>query len=109
MASAQENAEMVLNHLGCVVRYHDIAKGLPTPEDLAGIRGLITWFTDEQLPGAEAYCRWLLAQLQAGTRLVMLGRKCATRHRRAWAYSIKVARNSLSEIRSVMLSPLPVR
>ena len=66
------NAEMVLNHLGCVVRYHDVAKGLPDLATLADIRGILTWFRDDQMEGAEAYCRWLLQAVRAGHRLVIL-------------------------------------
>lgn len=66
-------AEMVLNHLGLIVRYHDLSEGLPPPEKLEGVRGVLTWFHDDALTGASAYWRWALEQLQAGRRFVILG------------------------------------
>ncbi|MBI4575541.1 MAG: endo alpha-1,4 polygalactosaminidase [Planctomycetes bacterium] len=66
-------AEMALNHLGCTVRWHDVAGGLPPDEALAGVRGVLTWFFDDRMGGAEAYCRWLRARLREDLRVLVLG------------------------------------
>lgn len=62
-------AEMPLNHLGYVVTYHDLARGLP-PEELAG--RIVTWFADT-VPDEPGYAAWIAQQLDQGARIVMLG------------------------------------
>ena len=85
--TAQDNneihnqAEMVLNHLGLMVRYHDIHKGLPPPEKLRGVRGILTWFQDDQMKGAQAYGAWVKEQCFNGLRYVMLEQYGAMRER----------------------------
>lgn len=63
---------MVLNYLGLEVKYYDIAKGVPAPDALEGVRGVLTWFDDEKMPRAEAYCHWAAEQIQQGRRYVIL-------------------------------------
>lgn len=70
--------DMPLGHLGLVVRYHDIRRGLPPPEATAAVRGVVTWFAAESLPDPRAYLAWLegLAAGNAGGRhtpLVVIG------------------------------------
>ncbi|OGW81390.1 MAG: hypothetical protein A2Z83_02050 [Omnitrophica bacterium GWA2_52_8] len=65
------NAEMVLNHLGFRVIYHDLSKGLPVIEHLEEVAAIFSWLRDDELPGAEAYVRWLLAQMRAGKKLIV--------------------------------------
>jgi len=68
------NAEMPLNYLGLRVRYHDISKGeFPSEESLSDVLGIVTWFTDDSVPGAVEYCRWLAARIRKGTKYVMFG------------------------------------
>lgn len=52
-------AEMPLNHLGLVVRYHDLRRGLPAAASLHGVRGVVTWFTDDAMPDPAGYLQWL--------------------------------------------------
>ncbi|HQZ37475.1 MAG TPA: hypothetical protein PLH72_00445 [Vicinamibacterales bacterium] len=66
-------AEMPLNHLGLVVKYHDIRTGLPTPEALRGVRGVITWFVDDAMPNPRAYLRWVDTLSRGGVPLVVMG------------------------------------
>ena len=47
--------DMPLNHLGLVVRYHDIAKGLPDPASLADVRG-VGYFLRRRSPGFPGLC-----------------------------------------------------
>jgi hypothetical protein len=66
-------AEMPLNHLGLVVRYHDIQKGLPSSEDLKGVRGVLSWFQSEKMPYPIKYIEWAAGIIDRGIRLVMFG------------------------------------
>jgi hypothetical protein len=66
-------AEMPLNHLGLVVKYHDIQKGMPSSEDLRGVRGVFTWFQSEKMPNPSKYIEWATETIDQGIRLVMFG------------------------------------
>ena len=66
-------AEMPLNHLGLVVRYHDVRSGLPGAEALEAVRGVITWFTSDAMPNPRAYLRWIETLAQSGKPLVVMG------------------------------------
>jgi polysaccharide biosynthesis protein PelA len=68
-----EFVEMPLNHLGLVVRYHDIRQGFPSMDRLADVRGVLTWFTADAMPDPQAYLRWLDAVARSGRRLVVIG------------------------------------
>jgi hypothetical protein len=62
-----------LQGLGCAVDYLDVRHGLPREPD--GRRsGIVTWFSDDELPEALGYPRWLARQIEAGSRVVMFGR-----------------------------------
>ena len=64
-------AEMPLNHLGLIVRYHDINKPLPTMAEMKGVRGILTWFQNDQMPDPENYVRWAVQAMGRGIRLVV--------------------------------------
>ena len=67
-------AEMPLNHLGLMVRYHDITQGLPAEAALEGVRGVLTWFRSERVmedPGA--YLQWATDVAETGRRFVIFG------------------------------------
>lgn len=66
-------AEMPLNYLGLVVRYHDIRKGLPPLSQLGDVRGVLTWFASDALPAPLDYLRWLREVSQSGKRVVIVG------------------------------------
>jgi len=63
---------MALNYLGLQVKYHDIASGIPSRDALEDVRGILTWFDDEKMPHAEAYCRWAAEQIRENKRYVIL-------------------------------------
>jgi polysaccharide biosynthesis protein PelA len=65
-------AEMPLNHLGFIVEYRDVNQPLPTVDELARYRGIITWFV-EPLADPHAYVSWLEPATATGLRYVMLG------------------------------------
>jgi hypothetical protein len=63
-----------LQALGCAVDYLDVRRGLPGDAPSARRAGIVTWFTDDDLPEALGYPRWLVRQLEAGSRVAMFGR-----------------------------------
>lgn len=63
-------AEMPLNYFGFVVEYWDVSKGLPDDNRLAGVRGIVTWFTSPQRPELFA---WLRQAMARGIRIAVLG------------------------------------
>jgi hypothetical protein len=63
-----------LQTLGCAVDYVDVRRGLPGASPSAPRAGIVTWFTDDDLPGDLKYPRWLARQLDAGSRVAMFGR-----------------------------------
>src|SRR5438270_749174 len=67
-------AALPIEYLGCAADYLDIRRGLPR-EPLAGrYAGIVTWFTDDELPDELGYPRWLAEQMDAGIRVAILGR-----------------------------------
>ncbi len=65
-------AEMPLNHLGLVVRYHDINEPLPSPQSMPDLRGVLVWDAlnmEDPLP----FIRWAGEVLDAGKRLIVVG------------------------------------
>jgi hypothetical protein len=67
-------AELPLNHLGLVVRYHDVRQPLPAPSSLGDVRGVLTWFQSEAVfPDPARYAQWAQAVVAAGKRFVVLG------------------------------------
>ncbi|MBN2090790.1 DUF2194 domain-containing protein [candidate division KSB1 bacterium] len=67
------NLEIVLNHLGLVLTYHDIQNGLPAPEKMEKYRGIISWFYNPVHPNPVAYAQWLTQQIRQGRKVVILG------------------------------------
>ena len=65
-------AELPLNHLGFIVRFHDMRTRLPDPAVIERYRGVLTWFTGP-VPDTSAYLAW--AAQVSGMRLnyVVLG------------------------------------
>ncbi|HEY9724779.1 MAG TPA: hypothetical protein V6D47_22440 [Oscillatoriaceae cyanobacterium] len=65
--------EAVLNHLGLIVRYHDLGDGVPTPDETAAARGVIVLAEGALTSDPAAYDRWLDAWLDSGRPLYLLG------------------------------------
>jgi hypothetical protein len=63
-------AEMPLNHLGLVVSYWDINRGMPGPERTANLRGVLTWF---RRATPAAFYTWGLDQIANGVHVVVVG------------------------------------
>lgn len=65
--------EMPLNHLGLVVRYHDIRAGVPPQGALDDVRGVVTWLSSDVMRDPRAYLRWLERVGRAGIPAVIIG------------------------------------
>lgn len=95
-----QHAEMPLNYLGMDVVYRDVNQPLPAEVDMAGYRGIITWFSKrDQINDPADYCRWAQAQMQRGRKLVIMGRM---------GFYVEGTRSMLPECRA-MLQTLGVR
>ncbi|MCA9791988.1 MAG: DUF2194 domain-containing protein [Candidatus Eremiobacteraeota bacterium] len=66
-------AEKPLAELGYALDYYDIDQGLPTPDKMAGYKGVMTWYRSPTIRGAKAYIEWLLNQILAGRKVVIMG------------------------------------
>jgi len=65
--------EMPLNHLGYEVVYHDVAAGPPGPDDLVGVRAVLTWFL-EPLKEPRTVGEWLWHTIEpTAMRYVVFG------------------------------------
>lgn len=70
-----QHAEMPLNFLGMEVVYRDVNEPLPSESDMAGYRGIITWFAKrDQVNNPGDYCGWAKDQMLAGRKVVIFGR-----------------------------------
>ncbi|MFQ5824478.1 MAG: hypothetical protein ACE5JB_10520 [bacterium] len=67
------NAEVILNHLGCVVDYWDIKDGLPDQKIMQKYLGVITWFYNNSIKQPEKYLNWASQQIVAKRKFVILG------------------------------------
>ena len=65
-------AEMPLNHLGFILRYHDVNEPLPQLERLSRYVGVITWFA-EPLAQPTPYLAWSAQAVRQGLKYVVLG------------------------------------
>ena len=66
------NAEMPLNHLGFILDYHDLAKGLPSDRELDGNVAVLTMF-EADVSAPSAYFRWLEKKAAILPRIIILG------------------------------------
>jgi polysaccharide biosynthesis protein PelA len=65
--------EMPLNHLGLVVRYLDWKQGLPAPEEMRDVRGIVAWFQPGAMQRPAGFLSWATAAIDAGKRFVVIG------------------------------------
>lgn len=66
-------AEMPLNHLGCIVRYCDLAAGLPSEEAAETAFAILSWLDLSASDDPIGYCQWLVHQVSRGKRLILMG------------------------------------
>ena len=60
-----------LEHLGYVVDYADVRAALPAGDLAARYAGIVTWFTDDDLPGPDRFEKWLSHQLDDGLKVAI--------------------------------------
>ncbi len=60
--------------LGFEMDLRDVRSGIPPDVHAAGYAGVVTWFTDDELPSALEYSAWLSRQIAAGVRVAIFGR-----------------------------------
>jgi hypothetical protein len=65
-------AEMPLNHLGFILRFHDIRTKLPAPAEMERYRGVLTWFAGP-VADSDAYLAWASQVSRLNVRYVILG------------------------------------
>ena len=65
-------AEMPLNYLGFILRFHDIRAKLPEPAEMERYRGVRTWFAGS-LADSNAYLAWASRVSRMDLRYVILG------------------------------------
>jgi len=66
-------AEMPLNHLGLVVQYWDIRSGMPGPDQMKDVRGILTWFRADATADPIGLLRWCEAAIDSGKKFVVFG------------------------------------
>jgi hypothetical protein len=62
-----------LEYLGFAVDYADVRAPLPDWPLTDRYAGICTWFTDDEMPAADRYERWLARQMDSGLRVAILG------------------------------------
>ena len=65
-AVAHRMLAVPLEYLGFAVDYADVRAGLPDAPLADRYAGLVTWFTDDEMPAADRYERWLARQIDGG-------------------------------------------
>ncbi len=64
--------EMPLNHLGYIVKYHDVRESMPELDD--SVRGIVVWFlTDTAIDDPSAMMNWMHKAIDQGKKLLVMG------------------------------------
>ena len=71
-SSVHRLAALPLEYLGFAVDYWDVRAPLPSYPLAGRYAGIVTWFTDDELPAANRLRNWLLSQVAAGIRIAIL-------------------------------------
>ena len=66
-------AEMPLNHLGLIVKYQDIHDPLPDEQEMVDVRGILLWFSWNSMPDPDTFLKWMVVQMHAGLKVVIMG------------------------------------
>ena len=65
--------EMPLNHLGLIVRYHDVVSGFPPLAKMQDVRGILAWFRSDSVGHPLELLAWAERAIDAGKRFVIIG------------------------------------
>ncbi|MFT6071208.1 MAG: hypothetical protein ACJAT2_001480 [Bacteriovoracaceae bacterium] len=70
--------EVVFNHYGFKLEYHDVKNGLPkilsNKVYVKKFAGIVNWFTDDKMGSPIAFSNFLEEQLRAGQKLMIIGK-----------------------------------
>ena len=72
-AVAHRMLAVPLEYLGFAVDYADVRAPLPDRPLADRYAGVVTWFTDDEMPASDRYERWLTQQIDGGLRVAILG------------------------------------
>jgi hypothetical protein len=72
-AVAHRMLAVPLEYMGFAVDYADVRAPLPDRPLADRYAGVVTWFTDDEMPAADRYERWLTQQMDGGLRVAILG------------------------------------
>jgi len=64
--------ELPLNHLGLIVRYHDVRAGLPDAAALETVRGVVSWFHGPPTDNVAEYLAWAIDLIDSGKKFVVI-------------------------------------
>ena len=71
--SVYSNAELILDHLGLVVRYRAVEDPLPSDQEMADFRGVVVWMSTDNIPNARAFDSWLQRQIKNQKKVTIIG------------------------------------
>lgn len=74
----RNRADIVLSALGLVTDYRAVEDGLPTDVEMQRYLGIVTWYSTPFMPDAKGYNEWVLKQIKAGRKLIILQEHGAT-------------------------------
>ncbi len=65
--------EMVFNHFGFNLEYHDLHHGPPTENLDDDFAGIVSWLSLEAIKNPDSYAKWLREQLDRRKKLLIIG------------------------------------
>lgn len=71
-STAHRLLAMPLEYLGYAVDYADARAPLPSGDLRARYAGIVTWFTDDDLPGSDRFEAWLRRQMDDGLKVAVI-------------------------------------
>jgi hypothetical protein len=62
-----------LEYFGYVIDYLDVRSKLPAGDLASRYAGIVSWFSDDDMPQPRTYEQWLQTQISSGVRLAIIG------------------------------------
>ncbi|MBF0380021.1 MAG: hypothetical protein HQL69_03330 [Magnetococcales bacterium] len=66
-------AEMPLNHIGLLLRNHNLSQPLPSLSQMKDVRGVLLWMSTDRIADPNRLLRWAIDIIAAGKKLVVMG------------------------------------
>ncbi len=63
---------VIFEYLGYAIDYVDVSESLPSGALNTQYAGIVSWFTDDRVPNSQVYRDWLLRQINAGMKVLIL-------------------------------------